>query len=143
LEEENKNHTRIERNDVEFMLFIYGLVFPLYEIVTLASVIATVVDPLWPSFNTTLSLLAPAVAAFVFSLMFILGNSGKERKRVFYLFVSIFIIIFCLLYVDSYIPIAGYVDDTNLWTLVTVNVAVYILAAVLAIVSVARTLTEP
>lgn len=123
------------------MLALYGLFFPFIEILTLTNVIATVIDPLYPESNTVLGLIAPAAAIFAISVVLTLGGQKKSSRIVGYLSIAILLIFVSLVQVEATMfpaSIAGFVVDSNLWPLVTLNIAIYFLAVVLSIVGIAR-----
>ena len=141
MEKDGIDQTKWEKGGVATMLALYGLFFPFIEILTLTNVIANVVDPLYPEFNTVLGLIAPAIAIFAISVVLVLGGQKQSSRMVGYLSVAILLIFVSLVQVETTMfpaSIAGFVVDSNLWPLVTLNIAIYLLAVVLSIVGIAR-----
>ena len=133
MEENDSKHSGIKKDTVLFLMVIYALFLPLYEIVVLISVVATVIDPTYPVFNTVISLMVPAVVALIFSFVTTIPTKDRNDRKPLYLMGVIAIITFAIIGIDSYQPIAGYVDDANLWTLIMANIVVYFFAMLWAI----------
>ena len=112
-------------------MVFFGLILPLYEITTLLSVVATTVDLLFPNLNTIISLMAPSIIAILFAFMTYVDFSDKPITM--YILVAIFIGVGAFLPTFFMHPIIGYVDGTNLWGLVDLNLAIYFGSIILVV----------
>jgi len=131
LEDNSKSESDQSKSTFLFFMFVFGLLLPLYEIITLLSVVATVIDPLYPAYNTVLSLMGPSTMAFLFAC--ICYAALPEKSELWKPIIVVMILSFAVFTIDTYIPIAGYVDDANLWSLIVLNISIYIISVILAI----------
>jgi chromate transport protein ChrA len=132
LVEEQKERTGLKRDESSFFFMVFfGLILPLYEIITLLSVVATTVDPLFPNLNTIISLMAPSIIAILFAFMIYIDLSDKPI--IMYILIAVFIGIGAFLPTLFMHPIIGYVDGTNLWGLVDLNIAIYFVSVLLVV----------
>ena len=129
-EQDGRKGLEHDESSLFFMIF-FGLILPLGEIITLLSVVATTVDPLYPNLNTIINLMAPSIIAILF--VFIIYIDSSERPIIMYILVAIFIGFVAFNTTISMYPIIGYVDGTNLWGLVDLNLAIYFGSVILVV----------
>ena len=131
MSEEMKEESENDKDSRLFLMVLFGVLLPLYEIVTLLSIVATTVDPLFPNLNTILKLLAPALFTLLFAFMMYIDLSEKPRRL--YILIGIIIGMGAFLSTFFMYPIIGYVDETNLWGLVNINITLYFGSVILII----------
>jgi hypothetical protein len=106
-----------------FLMILFGLILPIYEISTLLSVVSTTIDPMFPNLNTITSLLGPALITVGFALIMYVDIPQKSIR--FYILIAIIIGLGSIFSMASMYPIIGYVNETNLWLLVYINLVIY------------------
>ena len=123
----------IEKQDDSglFLMILFGLILPMYEISTLLSVVSTTMDPMFPNLNTITSLLGPALVAVGFALIMYIDIPQKSMR--FYILIAIIIGMGGIFSMASMYPIIGYVDETNLWLFVNTNILIYFGSVILTI----------
>ena len=129
-EQEGREGLEHDESSLFFMIF-FGFILPLFEISTLLSIVATTVDPLFPNLNTIISLMAPSIVAILFAFMTYIDFS--DRPIIMYILVAVFIGVGAFLPTFFMHPIIGYVDGTNLWGLVDLNLAIYFISVILVV----------